>query len=129
MEPEVTTKQRHGCVTAWLVMMILTNSAMALVYLFAGNLIAESSPVPISTPMMILMGVVGIANVVCAIALFQWKKWGFWGFIATAIIALGVNLSVGLDPGQSLVGLVGIGILYAILQIKQGDHSAWELLD
>ncbi len=30
-------KERHGCVTAWLILMIITNSLIALLYLFAGH--------------------------------------------------------------------------------------------
>jgi hypothetical protein len=36
---------------------------------------------------------------------------------------------MGMDIGSSLFGLVGIGILYAILQIKKNNVSAWEQME
>ncbi|MGH3755135.1 MAG: hypothetical protein ACRDRP_21075 [Pseudonocardiaceae bacterium] len=62
-------------------------------------------------------GCLTAANVVCAIALFQWRKWGFYGFVATSVVGLVVNLAIGLNPVQALLGLVGIAILYGVLQI------------
>jgi len=122
-------KKRHGCVTAWLVLMIVANSAVALLYLFAGNFITKYSPNSMSTGILILLALFGIANVIFAVLLLQWKKWGFFGFVISAIGSLIINLSIGLSPGQSLLGLVGIGVLYGVLQIKQDDVSAWDNLE
>ena len=122
-------KQRHGCLTAWLVLMIILNSLTAIVYLFAGDMIAKNLPGGISTPMLILLAILGIANVCFSVLLFQWKKWGFLGFIITSIGALIINLSIGLGIGQSLFGLVGLAILYGILQIKKDNVTAWENLE
>lgn len=122
-------KKRHGCVTAWLIFMIAGNSIVALIYLFAGDFIARNSPTPISTGNLILLAIGAIANVVFASMLFQWKKWGFWGIIISASCAFVINISIGLGVGQCLLGLLGIGILYAVLQIKQDDVSAWENLE
>ncbi len=40
-----------------------------------------------------------------------------------------INLFMGLGIGQSLFGITGIVILYAVLQIKAGKTSAWEELE
>lgn len=122
-------KQRHGCVTAWLILMIVLNSVTALLYLLAGDFIAENLPTEPSQGMMILLGILGLLNVGCAIMLFKWMKLGFWGFIITALAAVGINLNLGLGIGQSLMGLIGIIILWAVLQIKQDDVSAWNNLN
>jgi len=68
-------KQRHGCLTAWLVLMIFANSATALLYLLGSAAMRQNFP---SAPgwAFPMLGVMGIANVVCAVALFQWKKMG-----------------------------------------------------
>jgi hypothetical protein len=71
----------------------------------------------------------GIGNVVFSILLFKWMKIGFWGFLITSIGALIINLSIGLGIGQSLFGLVGIAILYGVLQIKKDNVPAWDNLD
>lgn len=122
-------KQRHGCVTAWLIMMIIINSLTAVIYLFASDMITENLPGDVSTPMIVLLGIIGIGNVVFSVLLFQWKKIGFWGFIVTSIAALIVNLSIGLGIGQSVFGLVGIVVLYGVLQIKKDNVPAWDNLE
>lgn len=122
-------KQRHGCVTAWLILMIVLNSITALSYLLVGDSVSESFPDGISTSMLIVLAILGIANVIFAVLLFQWNKMGFWGFLATSIVALGINLSIGVGIGQSLLGLLGIVILYAVLQIKKDAIPAWEHLE
>lgn len=122
-------KQRHGCVTAWLIFMILVNSATAISYLFARDMVAQSLPWETSRTMIILLGILGLGNVIFAILLFKWLKLGFWGSLITSIGALIINLNIGLGIAQSLFGLIGIVILYGILQIKKEDISAWDNLD
>ena len=95
-------KQRHGCVTAWLVLMIIVNSLLAIYYLFASDMVTNNLLGNVSTTMIILLGVIGIGNVISSVLLFQWKKIGFWGFTITSVCALIINLSIGLDIGQSL---------------------------
>ena len=45
-----------------------------------------------------MLAIGAAANVACAFALFQWEKWGFYGFIVTSVLALAVNLSMGINP-------------------------------
>ncbi len=120
-------KQRHGCLTAWLVLMILANAAVAYIYLFASAAIKQSLP---SAPAwaFLALAIGGVVNIICAIALFQWKKWGFYGFLVTAAVVFGVNLMIGINIVQALFGLVGIAILYAVLQIG-GDKKGWTQLE
>ena len=68
-----------------------------------------------------------IANIIFALALFRWKKWGFYGFIGTSIVALITNLMLGLSIAASLFGLVGIAILYWVLNMG-GENKAWPRL-
>jgi len=126
---ENLNKERHGCVTAWLVFMIVANSITAVLYLFASDLISEGLPNGISNSIILLLGVLGIVNIIFAILLLSWKKIGFWGFLFVSIVGLCINLSLGLGLGQSLLGLVGIAILFGILQIKKDDVSAWDNLE
>lgn len=122
-------KQRHGCVTAWLIFIIVVNSMVALLYLLGGDLVVENFPNDVSTPMIALLGVMSIGNVVFSVMLLRWQKVGFWGFALTSIIALAINLHIGIGMGQSITGLIGLGLLYAVLQIRSGDKSAWESLE
>ncbi|MCD8410488.1 J domain-containing protein [Tenacibaculum finnmarkense] len=122
-------KQRHGCVTSWLILMIIVNSFIAILYLFAGNLISQNFPGGISNTNMILLGVLGIGNIICSVLLFNWKKIGFWGFLLTNIGGLLINISIGIGIEQLSIGLAGIAILYGILQIKKDNVSVWNNLD
>jgi hypothetical protein len=120
-------KSRHGCLTAWLVLMIIANSATALMYLLGSGAIRQTLPnMPgWAFPVLIVMS---LFNLVCAIALFQWKKWGFWGFCASSIVALVVNLSVGLGIVSALSGLLGLLLLYGVLHIGK-ENKGWPQLD
>ena len=122
-------KQRHGCVTAWLIFMIIANSLTAIIYLFARDMVTQNFPSGISNPMLILLAILGIFNVIFSVLLLKWKKVGFWGFIITSIGALIINLNIGLGIGQSLFGLVGLAVLYGVLQIKKDDVTAWSNLE
>jgi len=75
-----------------------------------------------------VLGILSVLNLVCAIGLFQWKKWGFYGVCVSSVIAVVVNLAIGLPPASALFGLVGIAILYGILQIGQ-ENKGWTQLD
>lgn len=123
------TKQRHGCVTAWLIFMIIANAAFAAIYLFAGDMVAENIPGGISNLMLFLLGLLAAANVVFAVLLLKWKRIGFYGFLATSVITIAVNLSIGLGVGQSIAGIIGVIILYGILQIKKDSVTAWDNME
>jgi hypothetical protein len=121
------TKQRHGCLTAWLVLMIVINAATALIYLFGSGMISESLP---SSPgwLFPVLAVASIFNVICAVVLFKWKKWGFYGFVVTSVVAFVINLMIGINPAQAFLGLVGLAILYGVLQIG-GERKGWAQLE
>ena len=128
-EPKDELKQRHGCVTAWLILMIIANSFTAISYLVFKNLTSQTFPEGISEPMILTLSLISIGNIFFAVLLFKWRRIGFWGISATAIVTLFINLSLGISVGQSLLGLMGIAILYGVLQIKVDDVSAWENLE
>lgn len=123
------SKQRHGCVTAWLVLMLVVNSLTALLYLFFSDMVTSALPAEVSPSLILALGLVGIANVVFAVLLLRWKKIGFWGFLITSVATLLINMNMGVSIVQSMFGLVGIAILYGILQIKGNGKSAWENLE
>jgi hypothetical protein len=79
------TRQRHGFVSAWLILMIVANSFLTLRYLFAGVWIIKKLPEGISTSMLISLGILSAANALFSLLLFRWKKWAFFGFVITAI--------------------------------------------
>ena len=120
-------KKRHGCLTAWLIFMIVANSLATLVYLLAGEIIRQNLP---EFPVGMILVLAGLCafNVVCAVALFNWKIWGFYGFVATSILALVANLNAGTHPVKALLGLLGVVLLYAVLQIGN-ENKGWTQLE
>lgn len=128
-ENSPAVKERHGCVTAWLILIIIANSILGFVYLFTTDQVLSTLPIGSSETLLMIMGILGLGNIVFAILLFQWKKSGFWGYVATSIVALVINLMIGIGIGQSLLGLAGIAILYGVLQIKNNNVTAWEHLE
>ena len=123
------TPKLHGCVTAWLVLMIVANSITALVYLFMPDTIFGALPGTQPAYAQVLLPLMALANLGFAIMLFQLKKWAFYGFVVTSLLAVGVNLSMGLGIASSLSGLVGVGILYGILQLEKDGVNAWERME
>jgi hypothetical protein len=120
-------KQRHGCLTAWLVVVIILNSLTTLIYLFGSSAIASGLPSS-RTWAIPLLAVLAVANVAFAVALFLWKRWGFYGFVATSIVSFGVNLALGVNVVQALFGLVGVAILFGVLQIGN-ENKGWPQLE
>lgn len=120
-------KQRHGCLTAWLVLIIVANALVGVVYIATAGTMTSTGAVPgWAIPILILLSLV---NVGLAISLFMWKRWGFYGFIVTSLIALVVNLAIGLSIAQALFGLVGVAVLYGVLQIGNESSKGWPQLD
>ncbi len=120
-------KQRHGCLTAWLVLMIAGGVFTALLYTLGREAISGYMPsLPGWTfPAFVLTG---IANILCAVALFQWKKWGFWGVVAVSVVTFVINLSIGFSALHAALGFLGVAILYGVLQIG-GDKKGWPQLE
>ena len=121
-------KERHRFVSSWLIFIIVANSVTILMNIFAKDFIAKSLHHP-SELIMILYTLVAIINIICVTMILKWKKWAFLGFIITGLIGASLNLYVGSSVFTSFIGLLGIPILYGILQIKKDNISAWDNLE
>ncbi len=123
-------KKRHGCVSAWLIFMVVINGIITLSYLAFSGVIADTLPNPNSQFIVWIIAGLSLLNVIFAIMLLQWKKLGFYGFVITSLASFIINLSLGVGILQSLLGLFGIAALYAILQIKSSEGmTAWDGLE
>jgi hypothetical protein len=118
------SKTRHGCVTTYLIFMMIVNSLLSLLY-FINN----DTGIYGSKEISIILGLIGVSNVIFAVLLFGYKRIGFIGFLISSLISFGFNISLGIPILRSLLGLCGIIILYAVLQIKQDGNTTWEQLD
>lgn len=122
-----TGKERHGCLTAYLIFMIVVNSAISLLYLFGSDRLQRvGTPTPAWT--FWALAALGVINVISAVALLRWKRWGFWVFVASALGVFAVNLALGLGPLSGIGGVVGVLVLYGVLQIGK-EKKGWSQLE
>jgi hypothetical protein len=121
--PNQSKPNRHGCVTAWLIFMIIANSITTLIYTLRANAFTNISSLQLS---LLIIG--GSLNIAFAVMLLQWKKYAFYGFAITAIVAFANNISIGISVTKSLLGLLGFAVLYSVLKIKENGISAWDQL-
>ncbi|PAX52567.1 hypothetical protein [Brunnivagina elsteri] len=128
-------KRRHGCLTAWLIFMIVANSLGLLgnAYFALNPKVYETTAVQqglrtIPSFTFLLLTCLSAFSIACAIALFKWKKWGFYGFLCVSVTAFVVNLSIGISLFQSLLGFVGVALLYGVLNIGE-ENKGWTQLE
>lgn len=114
----------HGCLTAYLTVMLLSNLGTAIFYMAA---LSNGKATTLPTPLMLIMATMCLLNLVLVGALFKWKKWGFYGFVGTTIIAFIINLYIGIGV-YALIGLSGIPILFGVLKIGK-ERAGWHQLD
>ena len=118
---------RHGCLTAWLAVSLALHGFGVLLNCFAYPLIHRA--LPGFTPLVAgLLAAAGLGSVVCVAALFRWKRWGFYGLIVITLLSFVVNVAAGVSPARALAGLLGIGVLYWVLNMG-GRESAWQFLE
>jgi hypothetical protein len=128
-------KRRHGCLTAWLIFMIVGNSLglLANAYFALNPKVYETTAIKQGIPVVpsltfVLLTCLSAFSIACAIALFKWKKWGFYGFLCVTVTAFIVNLSIGINLVQSLLGFVGVALLYGVLNIGE-ENKGWTQLE
>jgi len=122
-------KQRHGCLTAWLILMMIGNALSALIYFAINPKLLEPQGIIMTKEQMILLACLGIINLSFAVGLWFWKKWAFYGFAVSGFLMFLTNLNMGTDIVSASLGLVGVLLLFSVLQMKKGKTSGWENLE
>lgn len=74
---ENTQKERHGCVTIWFILLIIVNTCVCAVYVFATDEIAKLIPIKLPTNLFYVLSIFSCMNVVFVILLIKWKRHGF----------------------------------------------------
>lgn len=119
-------KERHGCVNAWLWIVIISNLGLGIYYAIT----MFSAYTNIMSLGFGLLSILSTLNVLGAILLMRWNKCGFYLFIVSSVLAALVNLGVlNLEPIVLIWGLFAILIWWGILQIKKDGISSWSLLE
>ena len=117
-EDKFTYKKRHGCVTAWFILMVIGSTLGLLINFAVGFYYPHNIFVLLS-----------IGQLACIISMFNWKRAGFWGYTIICIIAGFINMSMGVEIAATIGGLLSPVILYGILQIEKGGSTSWDQLD
>jgi len=119
-------KERHGCVNAWLWIVIISNLGLGIYY---ATMMFSAYTNTMSLGFG-LLSILATLNVLGAILLMRWNKYGFYLFVVSSVLAALVNIGVlSLEPVVLLSGLFAILIWWGILQIKKDGVSAWSLLE
>jgi hypothetical protein len=119
------TKKRHGCLTAWLSLMILTSVIFIVLYLARAGYPQYAPDLPVwALPVLVTIELI---QIICAIALFKWKKCGFWGYCIICAFAFVADIWLGV-VATAVGTLLGAVILYALLNIDKGNKG-WRHLN
>ena len=127
----VQQKQRHGCLTAWLVVMIIV-LALSLIVIPLGYLVDPQSmrealpDVPWALPMAVASS---LFYLIFTIALFAWKKWAFWGYVVFTIAGVIMGALMGAAMWELVLSLAFIVVLYAVLHIGGKEKKGWSQLE
>ncbi len=119
---------RHGCLTAWLILIIIFSTLGAIARLFI-TFTATWHRVWAPDwfiPAMLITFLLNVAAVACAVALFRWKKWGFYGYVIVKAIDIIIGLLLG-SPSAAF-GVLGVVILFGLLHMG-GPNKAWHNLE
>jgi len=141
-------RQRHGCVTTWLVIMIVGHSFSIVIGMLGTGFGALVGADTGQTAILTLLTVINIAFIVC---IFCWQIIGFYGLVATTVIGAIINFNTARRMDQAISSLpeyfgggagtsnfmaystlfwaiISILVLFAVLNIKKDGYSTWDHL-
>jgi hypothetical protein len=109
-----TDKKRRGCLTAFLVFLIVANPLAGIFYIVGAASVKQSIPsLPDWGP--IILGILTFSDFVFALAMWQWKKWGVYGYVSTSVVSAVINY-IGMGFWGALMGILGIPIVLLLLR-------------
>jgi hypothetical protein len=121
-------RKRHGCLTIWLLLLVLWNLALILTYTgcnmveWVGN---TGEPFGWYYPIMTGLAVLSLISI---FALFRWKKWGFWVLLVINAFKLALEVAVGSSDFMVLAGIVvTMLILVGVLNMGR-ENKGWPQL-
>jgi len=113
--------QRHGCLTTWLILVVVINVGLALFlnYSDVARRVGDVEKIG---------AIIGaIISVVVVVLIWNWKKIGFW--ILAVFTALGFIFSlIEGNVLEAFRGLVPLAVLYFVLQKAKDYVSGWDNL-
>lgn len=133
-------KKRHGCLTAWLVLLIILNSlsifgSVLMYFLFDPEMFQMPGMPAVDMPTWLIVASVfgSLFSLIFSVALFLWKKWAFWGYLGINILNIAILMLAGrpvLEIVPSIItGILLMVILFAVLQIGGEEKKGWTQLE
>jgi hypothetical protein len=112
--PPAGPRQRGGCLTAYLILTLITSPIMGVWYLLFGSSVAAMLP---QTPAWTIpvLGVMALLHFVFGLAVWQWKRWGVYGFVVMSIAGFLINAATS-GVMNALTGLIGLIIIIALVR-------------
>jgi hypothetical protein len=107
--------QRGGCLTAFLLLLIVAYPLLALSYWLGSALIKRAVPAMPDwfSPVMALACLYDFAF---AIAIWKWRRWGVFGYGVITVLVFVANLAIGWPLIRALPGLLGFLVLLGLLR-------------
>jgi hypothetical protein len=116
-QPAANARKHSGCLTAFLALALVGNALFAL-STWALVFSAPSSMVP----EVVILGLLYLAAVVFAIAIYKWKKWGVIGYVSVIGVSILISIGTG-NIGSALAGFIPIALLAFLVR------SSWKQME
>ncbi len=107
--PEIKKRERGGCLSAWLILIIAGNIVMAFINLINATRVADIGWI------FALQSFLSVINVVFATAIWNWKKWGVYGLFFIIVMGFVLNLIWGTTL-TTLAALIPAILLTLLIQ-------------
>ncbi len=119
-------KSRHGCLTAYLLFLIVTNGLSAIFLLLSLSKTNNPDGHPIGWKLVFIglfsLGLIG------SLALWRWQRWGFWLYLFCTFIWLAIDLAAGAKAVTILSLIAVVAVLYGALQVGRTNRG-WTQLE
>jgi len=122
-------KQRHGCLTAWLVYLMISNSIVSLGLFYNINSIVQRFKYIKSENLLLIVASIQILNVLFLLMLLKWFKLGFWGLLSTSTLLFIIQIMNTKNILTPIITVIVMLITYGLLKLKKRNASGWNNLD
>lgn len=118
-------RKRHGFITFWLWLLIIGNSLLAII-LFSSILMIKRNFPSDTFILLIVSAALCLINVVGFILLLLWQR---IGFIIIAVITVFGSIFAYTTAQTFPAGLIGLIILWFVLNIKEDGIPYWDAME
>lgn len=122
-------KQRHGCLTAWLIYLMISYSIVSLGLFYKIEIIVKKFQYLKSENYLLIVASIAILNVVFIFMLLKWFKIGFWGLLCTNILMFTIQIMNTDNILTPIITATVLLIIYGLLKLKKRNISGWDNLE